>query len=359
MQCEQIRAYLDDYAAGTLPSYKASWLAQHTAACEACRQLAAEARARGRGREGDVPVAAAREPALLGRGAIGAVQRRRVPRWARWGGGLLTAAVLGATAWAVVRGVTRPERRPEPGAAAQTPGGASAPAPAQEQPAIATASAGEPVRYEATDQRQGEVQLSVVSVTAVDDTYWVTVHFDGSEIYTPGTAGAWITVRDSQDRWLESWVEGIHMGGDGLTARVGFRIPPVEQHFHLEFSGVHQLAANHWNIGLPMPPERLEQIGGVLGNLPPGVTLTRYGLVGDLLQVDLRSVDSLPRLYLVDGSGGRFAPVAESQRIENGITDTSWQYAIPTKLRSPLKLVGDGRIRKYSGPWMIELHVVR
>jgi hypothetical protein len=43
MQCEQVRLWVNDYAAGTLPSYKAAWVAQHIAGCEECKRLAGQA----------------------------------------------------------------------------------------------------------------------------------------------------------------------------------------------------------------------------------------------------------------------------------------------------------------------------
>ena len=96
MQCDQIRRYLEQYAEGSLPGYKAAWVVQHLAGCPACTTAAEEAR---RDPVGSTPAAAAieHEPNRP-EGAFEAVQRP-VPRWLQWATAILIVVAVGGAVW--------------------------------------------------------------------------------------------------------------------------------------------------------------------------------------------------------------------------------------------------------------------
>lgn len=154
MNCSLIRSYLQEYAAGTLPAYKAGWVVQHLAGCEDCSarlqehhqeaeavkaaaqaealELAAKARRRRRGRpprhrpetqsaeaEREVAVAVPPEPALIPRASRRAAMaaapepvppvepaeptdeesvavQRPIPRALKWLAGALLLTAVGA-----------------------------------------------------------------------------------------------------------------------------------------------------------------------------------------------------------------------------------------------------------------------
>jgi hypothetical protein len=111
VQCEQIRPLLDQYAEGTLPGYKVSWVVQHLAGCSDCTAAAGAARSVAQRQ----PVSAS--PRATARATVAAVAavtaeaqrrsaetnledvRRPMPHWVRWVAVLLIAAAAGGAAW--------------------------------------------------------------------------------------------------------------------------------------------------------------------------------------------------------------------------------------------------------------------
>lgn len=116
-----------------------------------------------------------------------------------------------------------------------------------------------------------------------------------------------------------------------------------------------------WDLSLPSPPNRLVLLDLPIAESPIPVTLTRYGIIGDLLQIelstDLGQGEQIPPLMLCDGSGAIFAPsLAMELASQRGIL---LQYPVPETLHFPIRLVGDGYLRKYLGPWTIEATVLK
>ena len=105
MQCSQIQPLLGGYASGSLPAYKAAWVAQHLAGCAECQAL----RAAGNRTEGQRPAAAAAapqactqeapEPALIRRGETSVAIQRPVPAWFRLVAVLVLAAAAAGCVW--------------------------------------------------------------------------------------------------------------------------------------------------------------------------------------------------------------------------------------------------------------------
>lgn len=106
MQCDQIRAYLDQYAEGSLPGYKAAWVVQHLAGCPSCT---AEADAARQKRTLPPPAVAARTQTaattkpdeIPAENAFEAVQRP-IPRWLQWATAVLITAATGGAAWVLL-----------------------------------------------------------------------------------------------------------------------------------------------------------------------------------------------------------------------------------------------------------------
>jgi len=98
VQCDQIRPYLEQYAEGSLPGYKAAWVVQHLAACPACTG-AAEAARRAPDKPAPVVGTSGRNP-QLSEGDFEAVQRP-VPWWLQWATAIFIVAAVGGAVWLV------------------------------------------------------------------------------------------------------------------------------------------------------------------------------------------------------------------------------------------------------------------
>ncbi|HLN64716.1 MAG TPA: zf-HC2 domain-containing protein [Symbiobacteriaceae bacterium] len=128
MHCSQIEPLLIGYASGSLPAYKAAWVAQHLAGCEACQVLLAAERRKASlpGLPAAAPQACTQEapaPALIRRGETSVAIQRPVPAWFR----LMAVVVLAAAAagcvwlWAAAARGRAPVRPAQPAWRSEAP----------------------------------------------------------------------------------------------------------------------------------------------------------------------------------------------------------------------------------------------
>lgn len=116
MQCEQIRPYRHEYQEGSLVPYKAAWVVQHLAGCEACRTFYANGSltvlARNAARESDRVAVVRRSSAAEGANqrAGNRSVRRATPTWYR-ALALLTLIAIGlGTIWTVRMNIAGDQR---------------------------------------------------------------------------------------------------------------------------------------------------------------------------------------------------------------------------------------------------------
>jgi hypothetical protein len=345
VHCDQIGRYLSDYATGRLPGFKAAWVSQHLAGCETCQKLVEEA---GRGRReclGPAPVAAAAEPLFPpGSPLSEAVQRPVPPGVRRAVAASLVMLVLGA-AWPVLRSFGRTGS-----GAGQVP---AAPA--------AALRADHPLQFQSLGQSQGGVALWLDSVVEGRNGLLATFSFHGDNISVPGANDSWVEVRDAAGRRLSAWLPVVATDANGISVQVAFSLPADQNGFRVQFSGVTQNASTGWALQLPLPPERLQQLDMPLRGLPADARLKAYGMVGDLLQVEVLGPppdgSDYPHLFLRDGDQNLFAPSAYTGPDATG--ELMLQFPVPKTLQMPIQLVGDGYIRNYLGPWTIEANVLK
>ncbi len=334
MHCEQIRELLPGFTAGTLPNFKAAWVAQHLAGCEACRSLS-EALA-------PIPVAPAAERLAAGRPFIPANSsyslRRPIP--ARlWISALLLAILLMVSTPRAYLRVTK-----------TTPQRLTLAIPA--------------LAFEAAAQQQAGVTLSLGSVTQTGDELTVRARFLGVDLSPPTSMDAWVTVLNERRHPIESRLRTVTVDAAGITLEVSFHFPEGSNAFALRIAGVNQTGVSRWALDLPAPPPALEQTEQSLGGTPPGLVLIGYGTTGDLLRVHLRAwlppgPTAMPALSLRDGGGGTYASAFFRQFEQGGAQELVLEYAVPGTLTTPLTLVGNIVERRYLGPWLIDAKRIR
>lgn len=327
MDCEQIRQYLAEYAAGGLPGFKSAWVAQHLAGCAECRHLA--------GALEEAPVAPTTEVFPPGPGPESVAVQRPVPGWVRR---ISATAVL-----LLLTGLA-------PGA--HRPAGEALPSPGSPPPS-----------FEASMQRQLGVVLWLDSVAVQGEDVRVKARFLGHNLTLPDEGSPWVTVLDGDRRPLDVHLEGAVADEDGVMVELLFRLPKPRPEFAIRFGGVTQLVRHRWDLQLPDPPERLEHPAAPLGGVPAGATLLTYGTVGELLFIKVRAPAFLeggtaPALQLRDAKGALFAPVRVEETGLTGAKEFFLQFPLPREVRLPLALVGDLQVRKHLGPWLIEGRLV-
>jgi predicted anti-sigma-YlaC factor YlaD len=107
VQCEQIRPYHQEYQEGSLAPYKAAWVVQHLAGCEACRTHFANRNRttpdRNRSGESARVAVARRSPASerANQRAENRSARRAAPNWYRTLALLALIAIGVGTIWTV------------------------------------------------------------------------------------------------------------------------------------------------------------------------------------------------------------------------------------------------------------------
>jgi len=342
VRCDQIGPYLSDFAAGTLPAYKGAWVSQHLGGCSECSARLQAHRS---------PPAKGPPAAVVGQAVPQVLPMPRTPpRWYRWAVlGLLALAAAGSV-WLLTRTSVSPDRpvmiRPVPETA--------------DWPKVSTPDSRP---FSAPPDTHGMVSLHVEQVEADDEYLRARIRFEGGYAVPPKEMTDWVMVTDAQGRILESSVPYVAFDPKGISAAIEFRPREGERRFELQFSGVGRLSMAPWHLSLPFPDEPSERHArdGLMG-FPYGVRLLHYETTDDLLRVDLEMPQadgwSMPVLYLRDDTGHEYAPISETREPPTAARSASFTYAVPSVLRYPLELVGEGEVCTYLGPWTINLTVL-
>ena len=337
MNCDQIRTYLPDFVAGTLPRPKAAWVVQHVAGCSPCAQALADQRA------------AAARPAAAGSGAAESQTaataeaawtdlRRPVPRWVRPVALVAAVLLVAGAAWVVLR-----------------PAGWAGQSAAARRPQV------RPVAYASQPERLGGVTLGVTEVSQEGEDLHVRLSLSGDDLRLPETQIPYVYLQPANGSLVNVHDQVVRADDTSIQLDVSFARALLNgaDQFSLRVVGVHQEHTVTGTLPLPDHPAPATPARGTLPGARGGLRLLSFGYAGDMLevQVGLEGAAGLirqtPTLYLRDANNVSYAPTFIRLIPGSAGQNLALEFPRPAADQASLALVGEWTEDRYLGPWVV------